>query len=201
MSELNPDAGLVAGRGVILISEVAAAPPTLDDLEAYVAANLALESLPSGWAPISDMDPEDLPEFDGEGGDTVLLSTWAFPNVREVADGAPRSVYFVAQALQFDNDTMSHFEGGGTFDQPGIFWAPGQAVPSQAGVIVVFIDKSVGQVVGYHAPRMSIRGDGGITLDAAEWANIPLRFTELTNPGSPGPHAWIGHNFGTPAVP
>lgn len=192
---LNPDNGLVAGRGVVLLGEVAATPPTIADLETY-AFTEALDdtALPAGWSTFGDTDPEDLPEFDADGGDMAMLSTWAFPNVREIPDGEPKVNFFTVNAIEFNNDTFSLFEGGGT-PGDGIFWAPGMPVPTQSAVTVVFIDGSNGQVKGYHAPKMNIRGEGGVALATDSWAQIPLRFTELTHPGASGPHAWIGQGF------
>lgn len=199
---LNPDFGLVAGRGVVLLGAVGATPPTFADLESYAfAGSLAEAELPSGWTTFGDTDTEDLPEWDSDGGDTTMLSTWAFPNVREILDGEPKTNFFTVQAIEFATDTMELFEGGGTAED-GVFWAPGQPVPTQAAVTVVFMDTSVGggQVTAYHAPKMNIRGDEGVTLNADAWSQIPLRFTELTHPGAKGPHAWIGRGFTAPVT-
>ena len=186
--------GLMAGRGVVLLGAVGATPPTLSALETYVAGNLATP--PASWAPFGDADPEELPSFDSDGGDMKVLSTWAFANVVEIPDGDPKVNYFTVNAIEFADATMKLYEGGraGT-PAAGIFWAPGLPVPTLSGVTVVFIDKALGQVKGYHAPKMSIRGDGGVTLNSDTWSRIPLRFTELTHPGATGPHAWIGSGF------
>lgn len=198
---LNPDNGLIAGRGVVLLGAVGAAPPALAELETYAfQESLSDEALPSGWSTFGDTHPEDLPEFDSDGGDMTMLSTWAFPNVREIPDGDPKVNFFTVNAIEFNNDTMNLAEGGGTAEE-GIFWAPGQPVPTQSGVVVVFIDTSVGQVAGYHAPKMNIRGEGGVALASDDWSQIPLRFTELSHPGATGPHAWIGHGFTAPVSP
>lgn len=194
---LNPDNGLIAGRGVVLLGEVAATPPTVSALETYAfAESLSDDALPEGWSTFGDTDVEDLPEFDVDGGDMTMLSTWAFPNVREIPDGEPATNFFTVNAIEFNNDTMRLREGGGTA-QDGIFWAPGTPVPTQSAVVVVFIDTSNGQIKGYHAPKMNIRGEGGLALATDSWAQIPLRFTEVQHPGATGPHAWIGQGFTT----
>lgn len=198
---LNPDNGLIAGRGVVLLGAVGAAPPAITDLETYAfTEGLDDSALPSGWSTFGDTHPEDLPEFDADGGDMTMLSTWAFPNVREIPDGDPKVNFFTVNAIEFNNDTMNLSEGGGTAED-GIFWAPGTPVPTQSGVVVVFIDTSNGEVKGYHAPKMNIRGEGGLALASDDWTQIPLRFTEVSHPGAKGPHAWIGHGFTAPVTP
>lgn len=192
---LNPDNGLVAGRGVVLLGAVGATPPTVAELETYAFTNaLSDEALPDGWSTFGDTDPEDLPEFDADGGDMTMLSTWAFANVREIPDGEPQVNFFTVNGIEFNGDTMRLREGGGT-EEAGIFWAPGMPIPTQSGVVVAFIDTSNGQVKGYHAPKMNIRGEGGVALATDSWAQIPLRFTEVQHPGAKGPHAWIGQGF------
>lgn len=197
MAELNPDHGLIAGRGAILINEPGAEPPTLQELVNFAADYSVLPA--NGWAPFGDMDPEDLPAFDADGGDFKTLSTWAFANVRQVQEDAKTS-FFEANGIQFDNDTMRIYEGGGDETGTEIFWAPGNPIPTRAGVTVVAIDASIGRTVGYHAPLMSVTGNGGVEFQRDEWTQIPLKFTELLLPGKKGPHAWIGEGFGKPAT-
>lgn len=189
---LNPENALVAGRGIVLLGAVGATPPTLTALETYVSGGLVTP--PASFTTFGDTSPEDLPEFGSDGGDMTMLSTWAFANVAEIPSGDAKSVYYTVNAIEFNKETLALYEGGraGT-PAADLFWAPSQPVPTLSSACVVMIDSRNGQVKGYFSPKVSIRAADAVTLDRENWAQIPLRFTELTHPGATGPHAWLSH--------
>lgn len=192
---LNPARALIAGRGVVLLGAVNAAPPTLANLVTFVSNPT---TLPTGFAPFGDTNPEELPEFEQEGGDVEMRHTWWTPNARSV-QGDPVTRSYTVNALQWDNDTMSLYEGGGDSSEPNIFWTPKSPVPTTSSALIVMVDTSIGKVTGLYNPKVTIRGADGLSLSRDDWANIPLRFTEENDPAAKGPRAYIGEGFGTAA--
>lgn len=192
----NLAATLIAGRGVVLEGTTAtAAPPTFAQIQAYIAANADATSLPTGFTPLSEMDPGDLPQMETEGGASTVKRTWRVEKARETVTPAVRS--FVTKPLQFDNDVMSRYEGGGTFTSPNLFVAPTVSTPHESPLLVIYLDGA--NPVAEYFGRVSTRSGGSIEHNIDDWSKIPLKHTVLTPTNSNPEHAWIGAHFGTPA--
>lgn len=189
---LNPLRALIAGRGVVLLGAVGATAPTLAALTTFVADST---TFPTGFAPFGDTDPEELPGFEQEGGEVEMRDTWWTPNARSVQTASAARSYTV-NGVQWDNDTMSLYEGGGDASGTGIFWTPKVPVPTSASSLIVMYDTSNGRVTGIYNPKVTIRGADAITINRDNWATIPLRFTEENLPAAKGPRAYIGEGFG-----
>lgn len=195
MGTLNLDAALIPGRGNVLIGDDTTpfVIPSHEDLVAY-AANYSV-GIP-GFSTIGHTDPEDLPEWDSDGGDSEMLRTWEVENAREVVE--PETQWFVAKPLQHDNDVMRLYFGGGQSTAVDRFTAPVERGRLERPALIVYIDK--GTIVGECLERASIRGDGPREYAIDEWGKIPLRFTRLApvNGAGSGYH-FIGEHFGTQA--
>lgn len=191
---LNIQQALVAGRGVVLLGELNADPPTVAELITFVA-NPA--TFPTGFAPFGDTHAEDLPETEFEGGDVTFLSTWWTPNADSISEAVSLST--TVNALQFDNETMALYEGGGNQAGDGVFWAPKSPVPTRSSALTVMVDKRNGSVKALYQPQVAIRAADGISHDTEDYSQIPLRFSEEQHPQASGPHAWIGDGFGVQA--
>ncbi|GEM_PF-2953765 len=193
MGTINDLALLIPGRGNVLVGAAEAAVPSFASIVAY-AANFST-AIP-GFATLGHTDPEDLPEWGSDGGDTEVRRTWERLAVREVTTDPPVN-YFVVKPLQFDNDTMKLYEGGGTYSTPNVFASPSSPAPTVASAIVVYLDGAA--VVAEYVPRVSIRKEGAPEHSVDDWSKLPLRFTQLSPTTALKPHYWIGENFGTPA--
>lgn len=194
MGELNLDAALIAGRGNVLTAAVSPTLeiPTLESLLAYAAD---YSTPPPGWTTIGHTDPEDLPEWDTDGGDSEVLRTWELLNAREVQE--PETSWFVVKPLQHDNATMRLWLSGGTSTASDRFTAPVNKERIELAALIVYIDG--GNVVGEVLERTSVRSEGARENAIDDWSKIPLRFTRLApETGGSGYH-WIGEHFGTDA--
>ena len=191
MGELNTDALLIAGRGNVLIGNVGLEVPTYASILAY-AANLT--TLPPGLATIGHTDPDELPQWDSDGGDTEMRRTWEMDNVRE-ARGAAAAEWFIVRALQFDNETLAMYEGGGDVSQPNVLAAPALKADVYKSALVIYIDGA--NVLGYYCPKVGVRKDSTPEHSIDDWSKLPLRFTELSHVGM-RIHYWIGEHLGTP---
>lgn len=193
----NDDAVLMPGRGNVLVCDVEylteTTIPTIEQLEAYAAD---YGKLPTGFRSLGHTSTDDLPKWDGDGGDTEVKGSWEKAKLREVAKDVEVSWMDVI-ALQFDNEIMSLQSGGGDASKPGQFRAPKNKTFPELGVLVVYMDNA-GQVVGELVPRTSVRKGDNIEHKTDEFSGVPLRFTQLT-PKSLPEHIWIGHNFGADA--
>lgn len=194
MGTLNLDAALIPGRGNVLVGDGTTpfVRPTLEQLLAYAADYTA--GIP-GFTTVGHTDPEDLPEWDADGGDSEMLRTWEQENAREVVE--PETQWFVAKPLQHDNFVMRLWLGGGDSSTPNVLTAPVERGRIELPSLIVYIDK--GTVVGECLERTSIRGDGAREYAIDEWGKIPLRFTRLApQTGGSGFH-FIGEHFGAQA--
>lgn len=194
--ELKPDWALIAGRGTVLICEPDTAPPDRADLDAF-ADDYTM--LPTGFYPIGVTGTEGLPEGEAEGGESELRDLWEFPGARTVETETAKNTLTIKPA-QFDNTSLQLYSGGGDATGTEIFWAPHQRVPTQAGILVCYID-SIGRVVGRLWPKCSLIGQGGIVVNTDEFGEIPIVATRLNSTTSAGSEAWIGEGFGQPATP
>ena len=136
MGTINDLALLIPGRGNVLIGAAEAAVPSFASIVAYAAS---FSTAIPGFATLGHTDPEDLPEWGSDGGDTEVRRTWERLAVREVTTDPPVN-YFVVKPLQFDNDTMKLYEGGGTYSTPNVFASPSSPAPTVASAIVVYLD-------------------------------------------------------------
>ncbi len=195
MGQLKPDWALIAGRGTVLICDANHAPPTRVQLETFAAD---WSSLPAGFTPIGVTGSDSLPEEESEGGDTEVLDLWEFPGARAVSTESAVNKLTIKPA-QFDNDSLELYYGGGDYDQADVFWSPKTPLPKIAGLCVVYVDSN-GRVVGQYRPKNSLKGAGGIVVNRDTWGEVPIEATLLNDPANPGPIAWIGEGFGTPAT-
>ena len=195
MAGLNPQFGVVAGRGAVLIGAKGATAPTLTALTTFAGDPT---KFPAGFAPFGVTHPDELPEFERDGGDEKQLFVWEYAApVASFREDEPVNS-FTVNGLEFANDTMRLYEGGGDATGAGIFWAPTNPVPTEASALVVLLSK-VGKVRAYFAPFVTITGADAISHESDDWSKIPLRFTELFLTGQKGPHAWIGEGLGATA--
>ena len=193
---INDNAVLMPGRGNVLVFDpldfTETDIPTVDQLEAYAADYM---KLPPKMRSLGHTSTDDLPAWDGDGGDTEVKGSWERQKLREVAKDVEVN-WFAVKALQFDNEIMSLASGGGDASRPEQFWAPTRKKFPELGALIVYID-SVGGVIGELVPRCSVRKDDNIEHATDEFSAIPLRFTQLTPMNNLAEHIWIGRNFGS----
>lgn len=197
MGTLNLDAALIPGRGNVLIKDIPTTSttftvPTYAQLVAYAAD---YSKPPTGWVTIGHTDPEDLPEWDSDGGDSEMKRTWEMENAREVSE--PQTDWFVAKPLQYDNEVLSLYLGGGDSSKPNVFTAPATRGRIEKSALIVWIDG--GNVLGECLERTSVRGDGPRENAIDDWSKIPLRFTRLSSPSGGSGYHFIGEHLGTPS--
>ena len=132
MAGLNPQFGVVAGRGAVLIGAKGATAPTLTALTTF-AGNPT--QFPAGFAPFGVTHPDELPEYERDGGDEKQLFVWEYAApVASFREDEPVNS-FTVNGLEFANDTMRLYEGGGDATGAGIFWAPTNPVPTEASAL------------------------------------------------------------------
>ena len=198
MGTHNLAATLIAGRGVVLIGDETAIQPTYAQFRSYIDAGANESSLPTGFTPLGETDPEALPEWSTAGGAPTVKRTWRVEAARETKTPAVHSM--IVNPLQFDNATMRLREGIGDETQPGVFVSPAITAPTEAPILIVYLDGS--NPVGEYLGRCSIGAADSITHGIEDWSKIPLRCTQLDPTDSKPKHAWIGRWFGTdPTVP
>lgn len=188
---LNLDAALKAGRGLVLLRNPNTAGPTYTEMVTLVASGGV--TLPSGTTHLGETDAEDLPSWDAEGGDSEVMRTWWTESAR--VNSSPGTKFFTVKLLQFDNDTLSLFEGGGTFANPNEFVSPANPAATEKGTTIVYVDN--GNVVAEDMARVSYLGDGTIEHSTDGFSKIPVRGTVLT-PTTGAIHRWLGEYVGTP---
>ena len=195
----NDDAVLMPGRGNVLVADVDGFTetdfPTVAQLEEYAAD---YTKLPAKFRSLGHTSSEDLPAWDGDGGDTEVKGSWENSKLREVPKDV-ESNWFAVKAWQFDNEIMSLYSGGGDASKEGQFRSPKTKKYPELVALIVYIDAS-GHVVGELVPRNSVRKDDVIEHKTDEFSSIPLRFTTLTPANGLPEHVWIGRNFGSAAA-
>ena len=92
MGTHNLAATLIAGRGVVLIGDNTAEQPTYAQFRSYIDAGANESSLPTGFTPLGETDPEALPEWSTEGGEPTVKRTWRVEAARETKTPAVHSM-------------------------------------------------------------------------------------------------------------
>ncbi len=187
---LTDTAVLQPGTGAVFTGVVGTATKwTVSNLTAFASAG----TIPSGWTHLGHTSLEDVLTFGQDGGETEVKGSWQNKALREIQTEAPVD-YFVVPSLQFDNDVLALYYGGGDVSVADEFGVPDTATIQEKAVTLVMVDGTSGPIALY-APKASIRREDAMEFDPAEFTTIPLRFTPLKYSTNKKAY-WIGDRFG-----
>lgn len=171
---LDDTAVLLPGTGAVFTGVVGTAVKwSVAEMGTYQSAG----TVKSGWTHLGHTSLDDVLTFGQDGGDSEVKGSWQNSALREVITDQAID-FFTMKALQFDNNTLSLYYGGGDATVADEFSIPDTATTQEKAVMLVMIDGTSGPV-GLYAPKASIKRDDAMEFDASEFADIPLRFTPL----------------------
>lgn len=175
---VNNEAIFTAALGYVFTGPVGTARPTPTALDAFKNGGEGV-SLGVGWVDLGHTSREDLPEFGFEGGQIETRGTWRNAAVREVTTEVAVD-YVVIRLNQFDEEGLSLYYGlDNAADEAGVFEVKGEILQStERALTIVIVDGE--RVVGFYAPKASIRREEELTMAVDDFAVLPLRATFLT---------------------
>lgn len=173
------DAVFIAGRGAVLIGQVGAEAPELDEVEQWITAG-AVGTL-GDFHPLGYTSLDDLPELgsDTEGGEKK--GSWENDSLRLTRVTSTDTI--TVRPIQWSEEPLRHRFGPGTVEKNGYFQVPGVYTSSEVSMLVIIIDG--GDFLVLHWPKVASSPEDSIELDSEEFAAIPVKYTVLTMPGKP----------------
>jgi len=139
-----------------------------------------LDTPGSPWVDMGHTSRENGLGIGREGGDSEVLGSWRNPNLRERRD--PISYYITINLLQFDNENLSLYFGGGNVAAADIFGVPLNPVAQERALYVRIVDGN--NEYGIYAPKVSIAPEDDMEVDVEAFMELPIRCTLLGVDGS-----------------
>lgn len=109
---LDDDALIIPATGHYLVGATTATQPTYTQIAAFVASLSGSITYPTGFTNLGHTDLDDIFAFGQDDGDTEVKGSWQNKSLRELVTSEAID-YFVAKAMQFDNEILSLYYGGG----------------------------------------------------------------------------------------
>lgn len=187
---LDDDALIIPSLGYYLTGLTTATQPTATQIGTFVTSGGV--TLPTGFTQLGHTDLDDIFAFGQDDGDSEIKGSWQNKTLREIITSEAID-YFVAKALQFDNETLSLYYGGGDATVAKEFALPDSPTSQERAVAVVLVDGT--DWAAFYAQRTSIKREDAPEFATDDFAKLPLRFTILKKSGSKKAK-WIGDNFG-----
>lgn len=100
-------------------------------------------------------------------------------------------------ALQLDNDTLSHYFGGGDISDPDTFGVLKTPTPQEKALFVRLVDGS--KEVDFYAAKAAIGGDGESTANPEDFTGFPLSAEILDHAAAEHLAQWLAANLGATA--
>jgi hypothetical protein len=161
---LNDDQLFLPGTGFVYVAAAGtAAPADMADPEA------------SGYVNIGHTDIDDNISITRDGGDSETLGTWQNPVARERRD--PVTFAVKMKLLQFSNETLELYFGGGDKSVAGKFGVPITAVPQERALFIRIVDGD--REAPLWIEKTSIGSDDDVEADTEKFMGFPVRATVL----------------------
>ena len=185
---IDDDALIIPSLGHYLTAATTATQPTFTQIGTFVSAG----TLPTGFTELGHTDLDDIFAFGQDDGDSEIKGSWQNKTLREIITSEAID-YFVAKALQFDNETLSLYYGGGDATVAHEFALPDSPSSQERAVCVVLVDGT--DWAAFYAQRTSIKREDAPEFATDDFSKLPLRFTILKKTGSKKAK-WIGESLG-----
>jgi hypothetical protein len=178
----NDNMVFIPGTGYLYAAPTSTAKP----------ADLAAPTTP--WVDLGHTSRDNGLGIGREGGDSEVLGSWRNPNLRERRD--PISYYVTINLLQFDNDNLALFFGGGDISAAGVFGVPLNPTAQERALYVRIVDGA--NELGLYVPKVSIAPEDDMEVDVESFLEMPVRCTILGVDGS-NLMEFLNDELGTPA--
>lgn len=166
---------IIPGRGLVLIDEVDAAPPILDEI-------VSTDPSTFGTAvALGHTSRENTVSFSKEGGEQTQRGSWEDEAIRTTS--SPTTWGVTVNALQVSNSVLSLAFGGGTYDAgTKKFSVPGSTSAVSKSLFIVMFDGD--QRSAWHLPNVDITLGDAPEVDVENFFEIQLSGTLLNSPST-----------------
>lgn len=180
MAVYNDRAVFMPGRGAVLVGDVGAQRPSLDDVNAWIqngATGELGEYLPFGYTSI-----DELPAIGTETEGGEVRGAWENASLRTTRQTVTDTV--TVKPIQWTETPLRHRFGPGTVQtDTGVFEVPAVYTATEVSLTVIFIDGNTPLVI--HIPRLATAPEGGIEPDPEDFLALPILYTVLVAMGQP----------------
>lgn len=164
----NDSAVFIPGTGYAYVAPVSTPRPT----------DPAAPTTP--WVDLGHTSRENGLTIGRDGGDSETKGSWRNPNLRERRD--PVTFYVNINLLQFDNQNLRLFFGGGDITGDGVFGVPVNPAAQEHAFFVRIVDGA--NSLGLYVPKVSVAAEDDMEVDVEEFMELPVRATCLGVEGS-----------------
>lgn len=128
---------------------------------------------------------------------TTKRKTWrARAGVRVTVDDFDCTLGWTA--LQVDNETLTHYFGGGDISAPGVFGVPKTPAPVERALFVRLVDGT--HEIDLYVAKAAIIAAGEIEAGPEDFTGFELEATVLDHAAAAHLFEWLAPNLGTPAT-
>lgn len=99
-------------------------------------------------------------------------------------------------ALQLDNDTLSHYFGGGDISAEGAFGVSKSPVPLEKALFIRLVDGS--DEVDLYVAKVALKAGGEATASPEDFTGWPLEAEVLDHASAAALAEWLAPQLGTP---
>lgn len=174
------DAVFIAGRGAVLIAPAGTAAPSLEEVRSWLETDVTKDI--GEFKPLGYTSIDELPSFDSdvEGGEK--RGAWENDALRLTRITSTDTI--TVTPIQWTEEPLKHRFGPGRVDTgTGYFEVPDVYTSTEVAMIVVIIDGN--NFVVMHFGKVGTSPEGGIELDAENFAGLPVKYTVLKQSGTP----------------
>lgn len=178
MAEYDDKSVFIPGKGAVLIGEVGAEAPSLEDVTGWIEEG-AVGSL-GKLEPLGYTSIEDLPALDVDTDGGEKLGAWENDSLRTTQVKTTETI--TVTPIQWSGEALKHRFGKGKIDPAtGRFSVPAAYSSSEVALTIIVMDGETPLV--WHFYKAASSPDGGIEPKADEFLGFGVKYTILNEPG------------------
>jgi len=190
---LDSTAVVLPGRGYIFIHNTPGQASPATTVSALDALDLEAATIATTWRNLGHTSRENSVTRFRDGGDTTTLGSWQADSLFASTEPVTQGLTF--NPLQFSNDVLLAYEGGGDITAEDLFDLPDSPIAQEKALFLVMVSGSTR--VGLYVPKVALSAADGSEADPSALYEWPLRATFLKMTSLPLAQ-WVRSGLGTP---
>jgi len=191
---LDSSAVVLPGRGYIFIHDTPGTTSPATTVTALNALSLEAATIATTWRNLGHTSRENSVSRFRDGGDTTTLGSWQADSLFASTEPVTQGLTF--NQLQFTNDVLKAYEGGGDISAEDLFDLPDSPIAQEKAMFLVMVSGATR--VGLYVPKVALSAADGSEAAPDSLYEWPLRATFLKETAKPLAQ-WVRLGLGTAA--
>lgn len=190
---LDSNAVVLPGRGYIFMHDTPGQASPADTVSALNALDLEAATIATSWRNLGHTSRENSVTRFRDGGDVTTLGSWQADALFASTEAVTQGLTF--NPLQFSNDVLKAYEGGGDISAEDLFDLPDSPIAQEKALFLVMVSGSTR--AGLWVPKVALSAADGSEAAPDALYEFPLRATFLKMTAKPLAR-WVRLGLGTP---